>query len=218
MKGLLKKDMNLLGGQKYYIICLAVISVLLVFSARNTAYVGSYVTVLGSFLVLATISYDEMNRGFSFLFTMPVTRQMYVTSKYLLGALVSIAGWTYSLIITGGALAVGRLQMDVREWMWSCLMYLGIGLLFDAVMIPIQIRFGTEKGRIILLLVTMLCLFLGMGLSNLLQQMNVDLQGPVSFLTSLSPAELTVGFWILVAVLTALSYGLSVRMMKRKEF
>ena len=63
MKGLFVKDLYLLSKQKNYVLCLLAISVFLLFRADNATFVSSYMTILGSFLALATISYDEMNHG-----------------------------------------------------------------------------------------------------------------------------------------------------------
>lgn len=218
MRGLLVKDLYLLVRQKNYILCLLVISALLLLRADDAVFVSSYMTIVGSFLALVTISYDEMNHGRAFLFTLPVTRRMYVTSKYLTGALTCAAAWLLSVVFTGAALAAGRIQMSWEEWLFSCAAFLGVGLFFDALMIPIQLKFGADRGRIVLLVVLLACLFLGQGLASLMDGLLVDAGGPLAFLNSLSPLAFGALLAVLVLISLAVSWLISVGIMRKKEF
>ena len=209
MKGLFVKDLYLLSKQKNYVLCLLAISVFLLFRADNATFVSSYMTILGSFLALATISYDEMNHGRTFLFTLPITRSMYV---------ICLAAWGLSVVFTGAAMAAGRISSSWEEWLLSCVMFLGVGFLFDALMIPIQLKFGADRGRIVLLVVMLGCVFLGMTAGNMIQKMQLDVSGPVAFLNGLSPVGLGLLAAVVVLAALAISWLISMGIMRKKEF
>ena len=218
MKGLFVKDLYLLSKQKNYVLCLLAISVFLLFRANNATFVSSYMTILGSFLALATISYDEMNQGRTFLFTLPITRSMYVSSKYVTGIVICLAAWGLSVVFTGAAMAAGRISSSWEEWLLSCVMFLGVGFLFDALMIPIQLKFGADRGRIVLLVVMLGCVFLGMTAGNMIQKMQLDVSGPVAFLNGLSPVGLGLLAAVVVLAALAISWLISMGIMRKKEF
>lgn len=218
MKGLLVKDLYLLGKQRNYVLCLLVISMFLLLGADNAIFVSSYMTVLGSFLALVTISYDEMNHGRTFLFTLPITRKMYVTSKYLTGILTCLTAWAVSLVFTGVSVAAGRISVGWKEWLVSCIMFLGVGFLFDALMIPIQLKFGADRGRIVLLVVLLGCMFLATTAGNLIQKTQIDLSGAVAFWDRIGPAGAGLLGAVLVLVILMVSWVISMEIMKRKEF
>lgn len=218
MKGLLVKDLYLLGKQRNYVLYLLVISLFLLLGADNAIFVSGYMTVLGSFLALITISYDEMNHGRAFLFTMPITRKMYVTSKYLTGILTCLTAWTVSLVFTGVSVAAGRISVGWKEWLVSCLMFLGVGFLFDALMIPIQLKFGADRGRIVLMVVMLGCMFLAAPVVNLLQKTQLDFCGAVAFFDRIGPVGAGLLGAVLVLILLMISWVISMEILKGKEF
>ncbi|HJB28857.1 MAG TPA: ABC-2 transporter permease, partial [Candidatus Blautia faecavium] len=87
MKGLLKKDMELLkiNGRVFGIAVL----VALVYSLTGkmgAQFIMVYLTIMSAFLVLNTVSYDEAEKGMTFLMTLPVLRDTYVKEKYIFAA------------------------------------------------------------------------------------------------------------------------------------
>ena len=166
----------------------------------------------------STISYDEMNHGRTFLFTLPITRSMYVSSKYVTGIVICLAAWGLSVVFTGAAMAAGRISSSWEEWLLSCVMFLGVGFLFDALMIPIQLKFGADRGRIVLLVVMLGCVFLGMTAGNMIQKMQLDVSGPVAFLNGLSPVGLGLLAAVVVLAALAISWLISMGIMRKKEF
>ena len=61
----------------------------------------SYCTLLMSFFTASTISYDEFNHGFFYLFSLPVSRKGYVAEKYLFGVLTGGVTWAATTVIGG---------------------------------------------------------------------------------------------------------------------
>ena len=94
MKGLLIKDLMLLKNQMRFFIMFSMLCLFMLFINFNPGYVIGYMTLIFVMFTFTTISYDEFDNGFTFLFTLPVSRKMYVREKYLYGILSGITVWT----------------------------------------------------------------------------------------------------------------------------
>jgi hypothetical protein len=134
---------------------------------------------------------------------MPVSRRDLVVSKYLLGVLLSLAGLvlnlTFQFVFAKASLADGLLVS---------LALFGVGLFFLSLMLPINFKWGVEKGRILMMVV----LFGPTILITLLPRMGVAMPDE-QFLQSL--------MYILPAAaiaLFAISVWISLRIYEKKEF
>ena len=64
----------------------------MLFAEFESTFVVSYFTMIASMFVLSTISYDEYDNGYAFLFSMPFSRTSYVKEKYVFSILVGGGG------------------------------------------------------------------------------------------------------------------------------
>lgn len=152
MKGLLMKDFKLLAGQKQYFISIFLVAALLLFSGQHISFVLTYMTMLCVFFTISTVSYDEHNNGYAFLFTLPVSRRGYVVEKYLFGLLAGCIGWAASMCMALGFILMRNPDVESGEWIagaLSALLTAGFVLSFA---LPMQLKFGAEKSRIISLI------------------------------------------------------------------
>ncbi len=86
MKGLLKKDWELLAGNYKTYGVVAAISLFYLFLGGNSVnFFVAYVTLIAVILVLNTISFDDFDHGMAFLMTLPIQRETYVLEKYVFG-------------------------------------------------------------------------------------------------------------------------------------
>ena len=88
MKGLLTKDFRILAGQKRYFTIIILIALIFLCSGQPAQIIVGYCTMFGMLFTVNTISYDEFDHGYLFLFTLPVTRKDYVLEKYVFMLLV----------------------------------------------------------------------------------------------------------------------------------
>ena len=73
VKGLVIKDIKLIMSQmRLLFVLMVILAIFMAGSMKMTFFVG-YVAILSSFLALSTINYDEMENGFAYLFTMPIS-------------------------------------------------------------------------------------------------------------------------------------------------
>ena len=85
----------------------------------------------GCIVVLGTLSYDEFDRGYSFLFTLPVSKRGYVKEKYVLGLL--FCGGIWLLSVLGSLVYVcinGEIPIDVSLFSFLCNAVLFLVLIF----------------------------------------------------------------------------------------
>ena len=75
MKGLLTKDFRILAGQKRYFTIIILIALIFLCSGQPAQIIVGYCTMFGMLFTVNTISYDEFDHGYLFLFTLPVTRK-----------------------------------------------------------------------------------------------------------------------------------------------
>ena len=98
---------------------------------------------------------------------------------------------------------------------------LGSGLflsLFLGMMIPIQVKFGSEKGRVVLY--GSFCLLIGLVYvgSRLLSDLSVDLQGVYAFLNTIPDWAWFLALAAAIILIFCISYWICVRIMEKKEF
>lgn len=97
MKGLLIKDIKLMKNQKNFFFIMLFVAVAMLFAEFDSSFVVSYFTMIASMFVLSTISYDEYDNGYAFLFTMPFARKAYVKEKYMFSILMGGCAGIYLL-------------------------------------------------------------------------------------------------------------------------
>lgn len=148
MSGLIQKDMCLLLQRSRTLVVLIGVALLMGMSTDG-AFVIGYLTVLCAILTIGTISYDEYDNGYPFLMTLPITKKTYVTGKFLFCLLGGLIGW----VISG---AIYIVCCFVKESGFSAsnlgetIAFLPVLCLMIAVMLPMQLKFGAEKSRVVL--------------------------------------------------------------------
>lgn len=214
MRGLLTKDLRLMAGQKRFFIVVLGIAVLFFIAGQNEMFVVGYVTMLCAFFAISTIHYDEFNKGNTFLFTLPFTRKEYALEKYVFGILTGGTAWLVSSAV-GAALAYTRGNMDMGEWVFSILVYVLFIFIMLDLMIPIELKFGAEKGRIASMLLFFAIfgiLFLSMEISD---KFGIDFSGMVE---TMNMGKLTLVLVVFALLLTAVSVTVSMKIMEKKQF
>ncbi len=149
MKGLLMKDFRILYQQKKTMLIMLFVGVAMIMTIQDRSYIVGYLTLMASSLTMGTISYDEFDNGYAFLFTLPITRKEYAISKYVLNLLMCTVVWTVAnlaiMLVENGSYNI----VDIV----SAVILLMVALVMQSVMIPLQLKFGAEKSRIVLFMI-----------------------------------------------------------------
>lgn len=212
MKGLLIKDIRMMGQQRTVLAAMVGISVLMAFTLEGS-FLPGYLSLMAGITAIGTVTYDEADNGFQFLFTLPVDCRTYVREKYVfcIGMLLvgSVLGTAMELVrnaFTGGSFG-GLAEAAVLPL---------VMVLMIAVMIPLQLKFGAERARVILMMI-----YGGIAVLAFLANRLMSSSQPPAFILALdqvSPALVLCCIAAVIAVLTLLSYLCSVRIMEKKEF
>lgn len=181
MKALLYKDACVLWKQMKFMLVIIAVFCLLPNSFGLNAF---FVVYAGLMLPVSLMAYDERAHWDSFAAMLPYPPRALVLSRYA-------AGWLLTLL-AGVLYLVGALIQDQGAPLGTALGTLGwvlaVVFLCQAILFPFFFRVGTEQGRLYMILLFVLLLLGGIGLTSLL---NVAVPA-VSTLLMLAPVGLGV--------------------------
>lgn len=147
MKGLLVKDFKLMMLQKNFLLLILAIVIGMMIFTDDVVFPLGFLSFVALLFTVSTISYDDFDNGNAFLFTLPITRNNYVIEKYFLGLLVGGIAWILATVL-GIVATVLKDTLPVAELVQSALIILPILIVVQAIMLPFQLKFGGDKGRI----------------------------------------------------------------------
>lgn len=201
MKGLLLKDWyQVRTSMKAMYLSVAFVLVIWVFST-SSAYVFpvSYAAVFLGILPAYLLSYDHASGWTEYSFALPLSKELQVAEKYLIGLFCAAAAVVIGgLFITVISLRTGTTpDKDALSLLAGSVCAI---LLINGIMLPLYYRFGAEKARMLYML-----MFAGMGAA---------LGGGTVLMDAVpepGAAIAIVGVLAAVLVLYALSWRLSVQ-------
>ena len=205
MIGLLKKDLFVADKSGRLLLVMAVIFSMIP-SMGN--FGATYAMMLALMMPLTSIAYDERCKWDKYAAMLPYTPGQIVWSKYLLAYFYTVLGG--SIIVLGTFLR----GMTTGAMDWGLTMELtvmmGVAMLFVmALGMPVIYRFGSEKGRFVMIVI------MGIGTGIALGLMGAF--GEVPELPKL-PLPVAVGIIAAVAVgATYASFRLSVHFYKKRQ-
>ncbi len=209
MKGLILKDLLLIKGNARYILIFLVIFGLIALEGNDVLYfIPAFISMM---MFMTTFSYDEYNKWDAYAITLPIKKENIVLSKYVGSTILLGIALILTFIIS---LVVGLVteQLDMQKNITLLLGCGGAVLLVEAIMYPLLIKFGVEKGRI--------WVFLGIFLSSFIigfifQKVSLTIpENVMTFLSQYLP-------WLLAAALLLIliiSYTISKKLYLKKEF
>lgn len=217
MKGLLIKDFKLMKGQKTFFILIVAISAGIAAFSDNPSFIINFLPFVLSLFTLSTISYDEFDNGNAFLFTLPVSRAGYTVEKYCLSGLLGGGAWVLATLF---AMIFGILKETaaISEIAMTAVMILPVLIVIQAVMIPFQLKFGGEKGRIALIGALGLLFLTGIIVVKAAQIFGIDIANIARHLPTVSMGILVTALMTAAVVLLLISAKISISVMKNKEF
>ena len=217
MRGLLIKDFLLLKNQSRFFLIYIFLSVGMLLADFNPVFVINYATLIFCMFTISSISYDEFDNGYAFLFTLPITRERYTEEKYVFGILTGCLAWLAVTVITV-IMNVLRGRADASEIAVTALIFLFLAFLFMSVVIPVQLKFGQEKGRTALILVIGLIFAAAFIAVRTAKMFQVDLSAAAERLASLHLGPVIAVLLVASVTVMIVSYLISVRIMRKKQF
>lgn len=216
MSGLLIKDFKLMKTQKRFFIIVFAIAIVMALSMNDNSFILGYITFVIPIFALNTIGYDELDNGYAFLFTLPISRKKYVYEKYCFGLLLGVVSLVIAAILS---VVFGMLK---RSGIWESLavtpFIFGFVVVMLSVMIPIQLKFGVDNSRIALIAFFGVIGALGFGIVQILKHFGIDFFLLLNTLIELNYGMLITITAIIAAVFLLLSIRISVAMISKKEY
>lgn len=211
MKGLLIKDFKLMKMQKRFFLLILLVGVVITFSSYDVAFTTGFMAFVSSLFSISSISYDEFDNGNAFLFSLPISRRTYAVEKYIFGAILGCCAWVLAMVI---AISVGFLKgihPDTETW-FSAFLILSMMFVILALMLPFQLKFGGERGRIVLLLV------IGGLAPNGLELIGIDLLAMLDAMPAVNAGIMSFITLLIALLFLGVSCLISIGIVQKKEF
>lgn len=164
MKGLFVKDFCLLKKQIAYLAIIFFIAIVNLFLTNSSIFCITFISTVGYIFSLNTISYDEYNNGYPFLFTLPISKKEYVQEKYIFSLTISACFLFISLILCILFQPIIPIQWDELRLFLPILLTMMI--VYTTIMLPIKLTFDTQKSQI--------CIFIFFGTFMILSYLLIN--------------------------------------------
>lgn len=226
MKGLLIKDLKYILSQKNFFIIAIAMAGVFTWTTDDVTFGATYIILLLSMLTLTTISYDNWNGGMLFILSLPVDRKMYVREKYVFALANLVFSALVSIAVCFGMATVKGVTVEFTDLLASITGITAAMSLMLGITIPLEIKFGVEKGRVAMIVAAVSIALVGYGGYKLLTEVfHIDVNAVITDIITHLPEPgaglefLVVGMLLAVVVLIlSVSYVISYRIMKKKEF
>ena len=218
MKGLLIKDWKLMKNNAMFILMIIFISIACAAGLKNPFFALGYATALISIFSVNTIAYDEYDNGMAHLFSLPISRKIYVKEKYVFAILLSVIGLTIATVISVVVSLALCEHYAIEEWIGILAMSLFVVILIQVVIMPVRIRFDSEKHKMVMLIVCGAMAAVVGGAYAIAEASGIDVEGFLDGIL-LTKAWMTLaGVILLGAFLMFISYKISLKLMAKREF
>ena len=216
MRGLLEKDFRLLKGQKNFFLLILVITVLLSLNSEDN-FAVTYLTFIAGFLTISSFGYDDNGNCMPFLMTLPVSRKLYVKSKYVLGFLLTFIGWMAGMVISTVTAFLHKAPPTTEAVLFQ-LAWVFLWMILLSFVLPMLFKFGAEKGRMATLAMMLVFMAIVFALSKLAEEMGADVDACLDALASQQIVVLVAGMAVVALVMVLISYLISAKIVQNKEY
>ena len=203
MKAMIIKDMFCLRHQAKSVLLVLLVWLVISLTTASGLFFCALSIIYVIILPMATLSYDERAHWDSRALTMPVTRVQMVLSRYAVALLLGLGMLLLGAVVTLFTDGVGSLPL--------CLAFFMAGVFLLSLGMPLMLKLGVEKARILVAL----CYLLPFGLMLLAEQLGADVEG---LLKGLAGAKAAATGTALVLLALCLSVLISIGIYRKKEF
>lgn len=217
MKGLLIKDFKLLKGQKNFFMTITAISIIMIIVSPGTSFPIGFLGFVGALFSLSSISYDEFDNGNAFLFTLPIDRKKYAAEKYVFGMLLGVCSLFLAIIL---AVILNLIEKSdtTSDILISAVMLLPFVFLLVSIMIPFQLKFGSEKGRIAISAALGIVFLISFILGELAAILGINIAEVINRISLLGAGGLFIVIFVISMIVVLFSMKISISIMNKKEF
>lgn len=162
-------------------------------------------------LILTAIAfgYDTKSDFEQFAFSMPIKKSSYVLSKLFFAFAFGLVG-SFCIFV----LLMTKNQMSLDNIVFIALITLAASILMSAIQLPFILKYGAEKGRLIMVITY----FLIFALSTLLKEKSNFLAELMEIFSKNSISMICLGILVVSILIIGLAVKLSVMIMEKKEY
>lgn len=214
IKGLITKDILQLKSYKKTLIIFIMIFALTSISAQDGVenMLVIMLTLGFGMFSMASFNYDEFNKADRYILTLPLTKKEVILSKYILVICSTVIGSVIGILLSYIVIFAMNKQVPNIEEIISIGLggIFGIGII-EAIQIPCVYKWGAEKGRIQMLILTAV---LGAILCIVAK---ADIQLPANNILNIFNTFLPLIFIVLTIIIYYISYKVAYKIYNKKE-
>lgn len=209
MKGLLIKEWFLIRSSIFIILLYTIVFVILGIGMDSFPITAILPMIFGLY-PCSYMTYDETSKWQRFSLAMPYSRKKIVSSKYITSIISVGVGMIISAIVMLVNLATHD-SLNTEQLLYTLLISLVLGLIIPMVILPLNFKFGTTLGRIMMIVFGAI---FGASLSILGENV---IPSVYKFFSNLNMPLIILIILVGIAVLYALSWFISIKIYEHKD-
>ena len=214
MKGLILKDLLILKNQMKTLILIIIFFFVMSFANKDFSFVSFLIPFYMVMLIISTFSYDEFNHWDTYCNTLPYNKKDIVKAKYLLFILGILLALITGIIFSFITIYIDK-NITLEESLFTLIGEIGGISITLSLFIPFLYKFGSQKGRTMLMTVVFgVSLLLGIGIKLL----NINLNNLFNVFNNLNIVVIIGGILLIIVGIIYLSYKVSTKIYMNKEF
>lgn len=166
-------------------------------------------TMIPLILTAIAFGYDTKSKFEQFAFSMPIKKSSFVLSKLFFALVFGLFG-SVCLFLQ----LVIKSEMSIDNIIFISLITLVTSVLISAIQLPFILKYGAEKGRLIMVLTY----FIVFSLSSLLKAKSDLLTNVVEFFLNNSRVMIFLGIVFVSIVIIGMAIKISILIMEKKEY
>ena len=166
-------------------------------------------TTIPLILTAIAFGYDTKSKFEQFAFSMPIKKSSFVLSKLFFAFVFGLFG-SVCLFVQ----LVIKSEMSIDNIIFISLITLVASVLISAIQLPFILKYGAEKGRLIMVLTY----FIIFALSSLLKAKSDLLTNVVEFFLNNSRGMIFLGIVFVSIVIIGMAIKISILIMEKKEY
>ena len=166
-------------------------------------------TMIPLILTAIAFGYDTKSKFEQFAFSMPIKKSSFVLSKLFFAFVFGLFG-SVCLFVQ----LVIKSEMSIDNIIFISLITLVASVLISAIQLPFILKYGAEKGRLIMVLTY----FIVFALSSLLKAKSDLLTNVVEFFLNNSRVMIFLGIVLVSIVIIGMAIKISILIMEKKEY
>lgn len=206
MLGSLKRDLLVISKDfKIYAPVFLFIVILTGFDINKTSLMINFYLVM---MLAGVLSYDEKSNYLGYSISFPNGRENYITSKYVSKIILMVISLIINILIAFISIKILDNSQSIDSIIEIIIIGSSAGIIMFSLLMPLLIKLGSDKGRIIIFV---LLFGISFGTSLLISNLNITIP---SFI--IENLKLTLG--IVAIVFFIISYFICQKIIKNKDY